>query len=150
MVEEILLGMMMEDPCLLGILLSILSPTNHDQYHPPSPLTPITPLPSLTKSHIKSELFLIMCPQVYCRWVITFPLTCWWLYSFIFGLRPFNCSQSSLSFDTFFMMHRTIFLRPERSCCLVFYVLSCPPDPRSLFSILVCFGPQVTILTFYY
>ena len=150
MVEEMLMGMMMEDPRLLGILLSIPSPTNHNQHRPTSPLTLIAPLPSPTKSHSKSELFWIMCPRVYCRWVMSFPLTCWWLCSFIFGLQLFYCSQSFLSFDTFLMMHRTIFPRPDRSCRLVFHVLSCPPDPRSLFSILVCFGPQLTILTLYY
>ena len=42
---------------------------------------------------------------------------------------------TTLSFDTFFMMHRTIFPRADRSCRLVFHVLSCPPDPRSLYSI---------------
>ena len=57
MVEEMLMGMMMEDPRLLGILLSIPSPTNHNQHRPTSLLTLIAPLPSPTKSHSKSELF---------------------------------------------------------------------------------------------
>ena len=67
MVEEMLMGMMMEDPHLLGFLLSIPSPTNHNRHRSTSLLTPIAPLPSPKKSHIKFELILVMCLQVYCR-----------------------------------------------------------------------------------
>jgi len=55
-------------PRLLSFLLTIPSVANQIKHCPPSPLTPITPLPSPTKSHIKSELSHILWLKVYCCW----------------------------------------------------------------------------------
>ena len=76
-------------------------------------------------------------------------LTLSWLRLFIFGLRVFYWHLLFLSFDTLFLTHRTTFPRSDRSGRLVFHVLSSPSDPRSSLLILVCFGPQVTILMDY-
>ena len=142
-------GNLIEDPHILGFLLNIPSTANHTKHHPPSPPIFITPLPTPMWSHLKFKHCLDMWSQVYYHWAILFPLTYSWLCLFIFSLKPFYYFLSSLSFDTFFMTHRTIFLQPDRSCCLVVHDLSYSPDPHLLFFILVHFGPHVITLIFY-
>ena len=110
----------MEDPCPLRFLLTIPSLANQHKHRPSSPLTPIAPLPSPLKSLAKFGLMTSSLLSLSNNFI----LTCFGLHSIIFGLWPFYLTLLFLSSDIPFMTHQTIFPRPDRFCCLVFYDLT--------------------------